>query len=129
MSTLIYEKKLDKTNLYCFDPHPLLSLQSARATVSSVALTYHQEPTKSMSMQTPSLKSYRYLILLVEMVSSAPSDVQSTSCTFSLHRMEQLRSLNISSLSPRHPTLPNPSSLPRIYLVTQSSYSAGQLEG
>jgi hypothetical protein len=33
MSTLIYEeKKLDKTDLYCFDLHPLLSLESARAT-------------------------------------------------------------------------------------------------
>jgi hypothetical protein len=33
MSTLIYEeKKLDNTNLYCFNPYPLLSLESARAT-------------------------------------------------------------------------------------------------
>jgi hypothetical protein len=33
MSTLIYEeKKLDKTDLYCFDPYPLLSLESVRVT-------------------------------------------------------------------------------------------------
>jgi len=55
---LWYEKKLDNWFILLWSSSTVVAWECTRY-VSSLALTHYQGPTKSMSMKTPSLKSYR----------------------------------------------------------------------
>src|SRR5277367_3550672 len=116
MSTLIYgEKKLDKADLCCFHPHPLLSHGSGRAAVNPLALNKPPRTDAEYVNENPFTEN-------LQIADPAGRDSEQRAIRRAIHLVYILTPQNGAALKPRQPISRACPSTIRLHLILPPLY-------